>query len=105
MKRNETEKLRSYSNEEELREITEEIGDRISFKGYSREQVVDLVSELMTIDLLSLEYATREDILNVLCDSVLYYDIRNEINFGMLSSIKDYVEPDLKEYIEEIIGE
>ena len=104
MKTNEAEKLRRYSNEKELRELAEEIGDRITFKGYSREQVVELVTELMTIDLLSLEYATREDILNVLCDSVLYYDIRNEINFVKLSSIKDYVEPDLKEYIKEIIG-
>lgn len=105
MKLNEINGLKNYSDEKKLRELTEEIGDKISFNGYSREQVTDLVAELMTIDLMSLEYITREDILNVLCESVLHYDIRKEINWGKLFIIKDYVENDLKEYIEEITGE
>ena len=105
MNSNEVARLKTCSDEQKLRELTEEIGDKISFRGYSKDQVIDLVEELLKIDLLSLEYATRETILNVLCDSLLYYDIRNELNFGQLSRIKDRVETDLKEYIEEIVGE
>lgn len=105
MKLTEIERLKNYSDEQELRELTEKIGDKINFKGYSREQVIDLVTELMAIDLIALEYITRESVLNVLCDAFLYYDIRDEIDFDKLSIIKDYVENDLKEYIEEIVGE
>lgn len=105
MNLSELENLKIYSDETELRAISEEIGDKISFKGYSQEQVISLVTELLKVDLLSVEYKTREEILNVLCDSALYYRIRDKVNWDGIASIKEHIDADLKEYIEEIIAD
>lgn len=84
-------------------ETIEEIGDRILFRGYNQEQILSLVNELLKIDLLSVDYGTREQVLNVLCDAVSYYDIHSKINWSNILSIKNRLEDDLKEYIEEFI--
>lgn len=84
-------------------ETIEEIGDKILFRGYNQEQILSLVNELLKIDLLSVDYGTREQVLNVLCDAVSYYDIHSKINWSNILSIKNRLEDDLKEYIEEFI--
>ena len=84
-------------------ETIEEIGDKILFRGYNQEQILSLVNELLKIDLLSVDYGTREQVLNVLCDAVSYYDIHSKINWSNILSIKNRLEDDLKEYIEELI--
>ncbi len=84
-------------------ETIEEIDDKILFRGYNQEQILSLVNELLKIDLLSVDYGTREQVLNVLCDAVSYYDIHSKINWSNILSIKNRLEDDLKEYIEEFI--
>ena len=81
----------------------EEIDDKILFRGYNQEQILSMVNELLKIDLLSVDYGTREQVLNVLCDAVSYYDIHSKINWSNILSIKNRLEDDLKEYIEEFI--
>lgn len=82
--------------------ILEEIDDKIIFKGYSKEQVLDLVNEIVKIDLLAVKYETREEILYLLCAASSYYDISNCVNWASITDIKDKLEVDLKEYIKEI---
>lgn len=87
----------------DIMETLEEIGDKILFRGYNQEQILCLVNELVKIDLLSVDYGTREQVLNVLCDAVSYYDIHSKINWSNILSIKNRLEDDLKEYVEEFI--
>ena len=98
-----TNELSSQSNENELIEIAEEIGDKIIFKGYEEKQVIALVNTLLGLDFLSMKYSTREEILSVLCDATANYDISKKINWNNISKIANKVEDDLKEYIKEFL--
>lgn len=104
MRLDELERLKKYSNEDDLLKISEEIGDKIRFRGYEQEQVLCLVNELVRINLLSINYETREQILDVLCDAVAYYDMRNNVNWNSVVSIKNKLEDDLQEYVEELVA-
>lgn len=104
MKLDELERLKKYNNEGDLLKISEEIGDKIIFRGYDQEQILFLVNELVRINLLSVNYETREQILYVLCDAISYYDIRSEVKWNNIISIKDKLEDDLKEYVEELVA-
>lgn len=101
MKLDELEKLKTH--DKDIMETLVEIGDKILFRGYNQEQILCLVNELVKIDLLSVDYGTREQVLNVLCDAVSYYDIHSKINWSNILSIKNRLEDDLKEYVEEFI--
>lgn len=101
MKLDELEKLKKHNKD--IMETLVEIGDKILFRGYNQEQILCLVNELVKIDLLSVDYGTREQVLNVLCDAVSYYDIHSKINWSNILSIKNRLEDDLKEYVEEFI--
>lgn len=101
MKLDELEKLKKHNKD--IMETLVEIGDKILFRGYNQEQILCLVNELVKIDLLSVDYGTREQVLNVLCDAVSYYDIHRKINWSNILSIKNRLEDDLKEYVEEFI--
>lgn len=103
MELEELEKLKKCDKEDDLIEIVEEIGDKIIFRGYSQEQVICIVKELVKINLLSVKYETREEILSVLCDATANYNIKDQIGWRNILSIKDKLEDDLKEYIEEFI--
>ncbi len=101
MKLDELEKLKKHNKD--IMETLVEIGDKILFRGYNQEQILCLVNELVKIDLLAVDYGTREQVLNVLCDAVSYYDIHSKINWSNILSIKNRLEDDLKEYVEEFI--
>ena len=103
MEFNDLEKLKNYDTEKDLIKILAEIDDTIVFRGYSKEQVLDLVNEIIKIDLLAVNYDTREEILYLLCDASSYHDISDCVNWASIIDIKDKLEDDLKEYIEEII--
>lgn len=88
-------------DESDLLKTAEEISDKIRFRGYNQEQILHLVNELVKIDLLSVNYEIREQILSTLCDAVSYYDICSKVNWSNIINIKDNLEDDLKEYVEE----
>lgn len=60
-------------------------------------------NELIKIDLLSVNYETRGQILNALCDAVSYYNICSEVKWNSIISDKEKLEDDLKEYVDEIV--
>lgn len=95
--------IEKYENEDELIKAAEEIGDKIAFKGYQEKQVVDVVNALLKLDLLSMKYETREEVLSVLCDSVTNYKISEKINWNSISKVADRLEDDLKEYVDEFL--
>ena len=103
MRLDELERLKKYRDEDELLKISEEIGDKIRFRGYNQEQVLCLANELVRINLLSVNCETREQILYVLCDAAAYYNIRNRVNWDSIMSMKGKLEDDLQKYIEEFI--
>lgn len=103
MELSDLEKLKKYETENDLVKIVQEIDDKIVFRGYSKEQVLYLVNEIIKIDLLAVKYDTREEILNLLCDAISYYKISNCVNWARVVDIKDKLEDDLKEYVEEFI--
>lgn len=102
MKLNELECLKRYNSESELIEILEMIGDKIRFRVYSQEEVLNMTNELVKINLISLNYEAREQILNTLCDAVSFYEIRSKIALNNILMVKDKLEDDLKKYVEEL---
>lgn len=103
MELKELEKLKKYSTEADLIKIAQEIDDKVAFRGYNNEQILSLVNEIVKIDLLSVKYETREEILHLLCDIISYHDISNSVNWENIINIKDKLEDDLKEYVTEFI--
>lgn len=99
----ELEVLKKYSTEADLIEIAQQIDDKVIFRGYNNEQILSIVNEIVKIDLLSLKYETREEILNLLCDIISYYGIPNSVNWDNIIGIIDKLEDDLKEYVAEFI--
>ena len=103
MELSDVEKIKKYETENDLVKIVQEIDDKIVFGGYSKEQVLYLVNEIIKMDLLAVKYETREEILHLLCDALSYHDISNCVNWARIVDIKDKLEDDLKEYVEEFI--
>lgn len=99
MELKEINKIEKCTNEDKLIEILEEIGDKVIFRGYQEEQVILLANKLSKLDILSMEYKTREEILSVLCDMVSHYNILSKVNWNHILSLKNQLENDLKEYI------
>ncbi len=99
MELKEINKIEKCTNEDKLIEILEEIGDKVIFRGYQEEQVILLANKLSKLDILSMEYKTREEILSVLCDMVSHYNILSKVNRNHILSLKNQLENDLKEYI------
>lgn len=97
------EKLRNYKAETDLIKIVQEIDDRVIFRGYTDEQIFCLANEIMKINLLSVKYETREEILYFLCNVAAYYGLLGDIDWENVIDIKDKLEDDLKEYVAEII--
>jgi hypothetical protein len=103
MELSDVEKLKKYETENDLVKVVQEIDDKIVFRGYNKEQVLYLVNGIIKIDLLAVKYETREEILHLLCDALSYHDISNCVNWARIVDIKDKLEDDLKEYVEEFI--
>ncbi len=99
MKLKEISEIEKYTDEDRLIEVLEEIGDKVIFRGYQEEQVILLADKLIKLDILSMGYKTREEILSVLCDMVSYYDILSKIDRDRILSVEDRLESDLKEYV------
>ena len=99
MKLKEVSEIEKCTNEDKLIKILEEIGDKVIFRGYQEEQVILLADKLIKLDILSMEYETREEILSVLCDMVSYYDILSKIDRDSILNLEDRLESDLKEYV------
>ena len=103
MELKELERLKKYRTETDLIKIVEEINDKVIYKCYSSQQIISLVNEIIKINLLSIKYETREEILYFLCDVVAYYGLLDGVKWKSVINIKDKLEDDLKEYVEEII--
>ena len=63
MELKELERLKKYRTESDLIKIVEEINDKVIYKCYSSQQIISLVNEIIKINLLSIKYETREEIL------------------------------------------
>lgn len=99
MKLKEVSEIEKCTDEDKPIKILEEIGDKVIFRGYQEEQVILLADKLIKLDILSMEYKTREEILSVLCDMVSYYDILSKIDRDSILNLEDRLESDLKEYV------
>lgn len=73
MELKELDRLKKYSTEDDLIKVVQEIDDKVIFRGYSIEQVISLAEVLVNIDLLSVKYEAREEILHLLCDIISYH--------------------------------
>ena len=104
MELKELEKLKNYNTEVGLIKVIQEIDDKVVFRGYNNEQILSIVNEIVKIDLLSVRYETREEILHLVCDIISYHDISSSVNWENIIDISDKLEDDLKEYIVEFIG-
>lgn len=93
----------TISDEKTIEDLVSQMGDRIRMLDYSKEQLLVLIEDYVKMNLLDLKYQTREAVLNMICDAVNYYDIRDNINCEPLIAIRDELEEDLKEYVDEII--
>ena len=103
MELKELERLKNCNTETDLVKIVQEIDDRVLFRGYNSEQIFCLVNELIKIDLLSVKYDTREEILNMFCDAIAYHGLSKDVNWDRVIKIKDKLEDDLKEYVAEFM--
>ncbi len=57
--------------------------DRIRMHDYSKEQLLLLIEDYVTINFQGMKYQTREAILNMICDAVNYYDIGKRFKLGI----------------------
>lgn len=104
MELKELEKLKNYNTEVGLIKVIQEIDDKVVFRGYNNEQILSIVNEIVKIDLLSVRYETREEILHLVCDIISYHDISSSVNWENIIDISDKLEDDLKEYVVEFMG-
>jgi len=63
--------------------------DRIRMHDYSKEQLLLLIEDYVTINFQGMKYQTREAILNMICDAVNYYDIGKDLNWESIIAIRD----------------
>lgn len=103
MELKELERIKKCRAEADLIKILEEINDKVIYKHYSGQQIFSLVNEIIKINLLSVEYETREEILYLLCDVVAYYGLLDGVEWNNIINIQGELEDDLKEYVAEII--
>lgn len=96
-------KLENCNTETDLIKIIQKISDAIYFKRYNQEQVLSLVNEIIKIDLLSIKYDIRKEILFLLCEASSNYDISDCAYLKSIVDIRSKLENDLKEYVDEII--
>lgn len=103
MELKELEYLKKCNTETDLIKLIQEIDDKVIFNGYNFEQMLYLVNEIIRIDLLSIKYETREEILHFICDVIAHYGFLDGVKWECIIKIKDKLEDDLKEYITEFM--
>lgn len=99
----------SYSNlynynEKDLSNTLERIDDEIFFRNLGQIEVLGIIQDILKIDILSLTYTTRESLLNTLCNAVTHYKVNHLVNWNPIKTIRDKVENDLIEYIDQCLG-
>ena len=103
MELKELEELKKYDTEADLIKIVQEVDDKVIFRSYNNEQILSIVNEIIKIDLISVKYEAREEILHLVCDIISYHDISSSVNWENIIGIKDKLEDDLREYVAEFI--
>lgn len=98
-------KMLTISYEKDIEVLVSQMSDRIRMLHYSKEQILTIIEDYIKINLLDMKYQTREAVLYMICDAVNYYDIRRDMDCEPLLAIRDDLEEDLKEYVDEIIYE
>lgn len=69
-----------YNNELAVEQTFAEISDRVISKVYSQCEINKILEKIYEMDLFSMKYSTREQILYTLVDIVELYDVKNVIN-------------------------
>lgn len=92
-----------HISENELIKTMQEIDDIIVCRGYQIEQVIRIAQAITEINILSMRYEAREEVINTLCDEVSYYDRKSSIDLSKIISIKYELEDDLQKYIEDYL--
>lgn len=90
-------------SQSQLMNEVEQISDKIEFLYYNVMDVIKICNQLLEVDLKTCTYEVREQILYTLCNAVEYYGVRNQLNLLQLISLKNSIEKDLQEYIDEIV--
>ena len=103
MELKELEELKKCNTEIDLIKLIQEIDDKVIFKRYRFEQIFCLINEIISIDLLTIKYETREEILHFICDVIAHYGLLDGVKWACIIKIKDKLEDDLKEYITEFM--
>lgn len=81
----------------------EQISDKIESLQYNTIDVIKICNQLLKIDLKTYSYEVREQILYTLCNAVGYYDVRSKLELFQLLTLRNDIEKDLQEYIDEIV--
>jgi len=95
--------ITNFLNEIALVKTLERIDDLASFRKIKNtEEAVGIANEILSIDILSLKYVARECLLHTLLTLQCYYNL-SSANLNVLGKIKDQVEPDLADYIVDLL--
>ena len=97
-------KLDKASDESEIEKISAYIADDARNEIYSLEQIGKILSIYNKLDLLSLKYDTREQILYTITEIANAYQIKGLFDLKSITDMRDLLEDDLKEYVDEIIN-
>ena len=98
------EKLCKANEESEIEEISAYIADDVRSEMYSLKQINEILCIYSTFDLLSMNYKTREQILYTISEIANIYRPREIVDLKKIFEIRDLLEDDLKEYVDEIIN-
>ena len=94
----------SKVNEDEIEEISAYIADDVRNKLYTLDQVRDIITIFSNLDLTSMRYKTREQILYTISEIVYTYQIKELCDLEKILKLRDYLEDDLKQYVDEMIN-
>ena len=94
--------LQNNNDEKRIENILEYISDDVKNKLYTEEQIRELLLIFRNYNLLSMKYETREQVLYTLMNISYEYGIKDDELINNLNSIRNGLEDDLNEYIDEI---
>ena len=94
--------LQNNNDEKRIENILEYISDDVKNKLYTEEQIIEILLIFRNYNLLSMKYETREQVLYTLMNISYEYGIKDDELINNLNSIRNGLEDDLNEYIDEI---
>ena len=94
--------LQNNNDEKRIENILEYISDDVKNKLYTEEQIREILLIFRNYNLLSMKYETREQVLYTLMNISYEYGIKDDELINNLNSIRNGLEDDLNEYIDEI---